>query len=200
MQARQPGLTDHTSQVSRLAVSVARRLNMEAEQIDELARAADLHDVGKVAIPDAILQKPGSLDPEEWDMIRQHTILGERILSAAPALRPVARIVRSSHERWDGDGYPDGLAGEEIPLAARIVAVCDAYDAIISVRCYRSARSPAAARQELLREAGRQFDPVVVAAVLKALAELSQEWRSQNAWNGQPEGTAFQETAVPLLL
>jgi response regulator RpfG family c-di-GMP phosphodiesterase len=109
------------------------------------------------------------LDPQEWDLIRQHTLLGERILSAAPALRPVARIVRASHERWDGAGYPDGLAGKAIPLAARIVAVCDAYDAIISDRCYRAARSNRAARAELLREAGRQFDPVVVAAFLEEL-------------------------------
>src|SRR6202035_3419716 len=119
--------------------------------------------------PDVILDKPSALDSNEWVLVRQHTLLGERILSAAPALRPVARIVRSSHERWDGAGYPDGLAGEQIPLAARIVAACDAYDAIISNRCYRPASSPAAACAELLREAGRQFDPVVVAAVLDSL-------------------------------
>jgi diguanylate cyclase (GGDEF)-like protein len=171
LQAKQPGLNDHSSEVARLAVTVGRRLNMDGEQIDELARAADLHDIGKVGIPDAILEKPGSLDAEEWELVRQHTILGERILSAAPALRPVARIVRSSHERWDGAGYPDGLAGKRIPLAARIVAVCDAYDAIISERCYRPARSPEVARVELLEEAGRQFDPEVVAAVLEALFE-----------------------------
>jgi HD-GYP domain-containing protein (c-di-GMP phosphodiesterase class II) len=174
MQAKQPGLTDHASEVSRLAVAVARRLNINAEQIDELARAADLHDIGKVGIPDAILTKPGQLDAQEWELVRQHTILGERILSAAPALRPVARIVRSSHERWDGAGYPDGLAGESIPLAARIVAACDAYDAIISDRCYRPARSPALARAELAREAGHQFDPAVVAAVLAALDDLGE--------------------------
>jgi diguanylate cyclase (GGDEF)-like protein len=169
MQAKQPGLNDHSTEVSRLAVSVGRRLSMENEALDELARAADLHDIGKVGIPDAILDKPSSLDSHEWELVRQHTLLGERILSAAPALRPVARIVRSSHERWDGAGYPDGLAGEQIPLAARIVAACDAYDAIISNRCYRPASSPAAARAELLREAGHQFDPVVVAAVLESL-------------------------------
>jgi diguanylate cyclase (GGDEF)-like protein len=171
MQAKQPGLNDHSSEVSRLAVSVGWRLNMSTEQIDELARAADLHDIGKVGIPDAILDKPGQLDAQEWDLVRQHTILGERILSAAPALRPVARIVRASHERWDGMGYPDGLAGETIPLAARIVAACDAYDAIISDRCYRPARPPSVARAELAQEAGRQFDPAVVSAVLDTLAE-----------------------------
>jgi diguanylate cyclase (GGDEF)-like protein len=169
MQAKQPGLNDHSSEVSRLAVAVGHRLDMDAEEIVELARAADLHDIGKVGIPDAILEKPGPLDPQEWGLVRQHTLLGERILSAAPALRPVARIVRSTHERWDGDGYPDGLTGETIPLAARIVSVCDAYDAIISDRCYRPARSRQAARQELAREAGHQFDPTVVGAVLEAL-------------------------------
>jgi diguanylate cyclase (GGDEF)-like protein len=174
MQAKQPGLTDHSSEVSRLAVSVGRRLHMNAEQIDELARAADLHDIGKVGIPDAILTKPGELDAQEWELVRQHTILGERILSAAPALRPVGRIVRSSHERWDGGGYPDGLAGQSIPLAARIVAACDAYDAIISDRCYRPARSPALARAELAHEAGHQFDPTVVATVLAALGDLGE--------------------------
>ncbi|MFL5822833.1 MAG: HD domain-containing phosphohydrolase [Solirubrobacteraceae bacterium] len=181
MQAKQPGLNDHTSQVSRLAVTVARRLGVDAEEIEELARAADLHDIGKVGIPDAILDKPGALDSQEWGLIRQHTLLGERILSAAPALRPVARIVRSSHERWDGGGYPDGLAGEAIPLSARIVAACDAYDAIISDRCYRPARTPAFAREELVREAGGQFDPSVVAAVLVALEELKEPQASEPA-------------------
>jgi diguanylate cyclase (GGDEF)-like protein len=175
MQAKQPGLTDHTSHVSRLAVAVARRLELDGEEIDEVARAADLHDIGKVGIPDAILEKPGSLDAAEWELVRQHTLLGERILSAAAALRPVARIVRSSHERWDGRGYPDGLAGDAIPLAARIVAVCDAYDAMVSSRCYREALSPAAAREELIQEAGRQFDPGVVGIVLDAIEELARE-------------------------
>jgi two-component system, cell cycle response regulator len=175
MQAKQPGLTDHTSHVSRLAVAVARRLELDGEQVDEVARAADLHDIGKVGIPDAILEKPGTLDAGEWELVRQHTLLGERILSAASALRPVARIVRSSHERWDGRGYPDGLAGPKIPLAARIVAVCDAYDAMVSNRCYREALSPVAAREELIQEAGRQFDPEVVGIVLEALEELGHD-------------------------
>jgi HD-GYP domain-containing protein (c-di-GMP phosphodiesterase class II) len=142
---------------------------MNAEELDELTRAAELHDVGKVAIPDAILNKPGKLDDTEWEFMRQHTILGERILSAAPALRPVARIVRASHERWDGGGYPDGLAGESIPLAARIVAVCDAFEAITSDRCYRKGRSLDDARDELLRAAGSQFDSAVVDAFVEEL-------------------------------
>ena len=169
MQAKQPGLNDHSTGVAQLAVAVGRRLGMDPEQIDELARAAELHDIGKVGIPDAILDKPSQLDNHEWEFIRQHTILGERILSAAPALRPVAKIVRASHERWDGRGYPDGLSGEQIPLAARIVAVCDAYEAITDDRCYQPARSSDVAREELMREAGRQFDPAVVVAFLEEL-------------------------------
>jgi diguanylate cyclase (GGDEF)-like protein len=171
MHAKQPGLPDHASGVADIAIQVGRRLGISAEQIDELARAAELHDIGKVGLPDALLDKPGTLDAEEWEFVRQHTILGERILSAAPALRPVATIVRASHERWDGRGYPDRLGGEEIPLAARIVAVCDAYEAITSDRCYRDARSGEVARKELVREAGRQFDPKVVAAFLEELEQ-----------------------------
>jgi diguanylate cyclase (GGDEF)-like protein len=166
IEAKQPALDDHSSLVAELAARVARRLGLAGEELDEVTRAAELHDVGKVGIPDAILDKPAPLDPAEWEFIRQHTILGERILSAAPALRPVAVLVRASHERWDGAGYPDGLAGEQIPRGARIVAVCDAYEAMVSDRPYRTAIGHAAACTELRAEAGRQFDPAVVEAFL----------------------------------
>lgn len=192
LRAKQQCLPDHSSGVARLAVPIGRRLGMDAEQLDELRRAASLHDIGKVGIPDAILSKPGPLDAEEWAFIRQHTVLGERILSAAPALRPVATIVRACHERWDGEGYPDRLRGNEIPLAARIVAVCDAYDTIISNRCYRAARSPRQACEELRREAGHQFDPVVVATFLEELDSPGSE-RSDAGVPGaqaQPDGHA----------
>ena len=169
LRAKQHGLQDHSTGVTRLAAPIGRRMGMNAEEIDELTRAAALHDIGKVGIPDAILAKPGPLDPEEWDFIRQHTLLGERILSAAPALRPIATIVRATHERWDGLGYPDGMRTTEIPLAARIIAVCDAYDAIITHRSYRPAQTPEAARQELKREAGHQFDPAVITTFLAEL-------------------------------
>jgi HD-GYP domain-containing protein (c-di-GMP phosphodiesterase class II) len=109
------------------------------------------------------------LDPTEWEFMHQHTILGERILNAAPALRPVARLVRSSHERWDGSGYPDRLAGEEIPLGARIVAVCDAYEAMTADRSYRRALSHQIAIAELRANAGTQFDPAVVDAFVAAV-------------------------------
>src|SRR3954469_18596621 len=169
MQAKMPQLDEHSSEVADLAVRVARELGLSGETLDEIARAAELHDVGKVGIPDAILQKPGPLDPTEWEFMHQHTILGERILNAAPALRPVARLVRSSHERWDGTGYPDQLAGEQIPLGARIVAVCDAYDAMTADRAYRSALPLPAAAEELRSGAGTQFDPEGAGAFLKEL-------------------------------
>jgi diguanylate cyclase (GGDEF)-like protein len=169
MQAKQPELDDHASEVAELAVRVARQLGLTGEELDEIARAAELHDVGKVGIPDAILNKPGPLDPTEWEFMHQHTVLSERILNAAPALRPVARLVRSHHERWDGTGYPDQLAGEDIPLGARIIAVCDAYEAMTADRPYRKALSARAARDQLSVNAGTQFDPAVVAAFMVSL-------------------------------
>jgi diguanylate cyclase (GGDEF)-like protein len=173
MQAKQPDLREHSSEVAQLAVAVARRLGMDGEEIDEIARAAELHDVGKVGIPDAILEKPADLDSTEWELMHQHTILGERILNAAPALRPVARIVRSTHERWDGAGYPDGLGGADIPLAARIIAVCDAYDAMTTDRAYCPAIGHEAACEELRDVAGSQFDPEVVDAFIAEIAKLA---------------------------
>ncbi len=146
-----------------LAVAVAAKLPMLPDDVDVMARAAELHDIGKMAVPDQILQKPGPLDRRELDFIRQHTLVGERILAAAPALQPVARLVRASHERWDGGGYPDGLKGEEIPLGARIIAVCDTYHAMTSDRVYQPPVDPPAALMELRRCAGTQLDPRVVA-------------------------------------
>jgi two-component system cell cycle response regulator len=167
---RSPALGDHLSTVAALAVAVARRLGLGEAEVELVRQAADLHDVGKVALPDAILDKPGPLDGAEWEAMRRHTIVGERIVAAAPALRDVAPLVRASHERWDGAGYPDGRAGQEIPLGARIVAVCDSFDAMVAERPYRPALSPAAALDELERCSGSQFDPVVVTAFRVAIA------------------------------
>jgi diguanylate cyclase (GGDEF)-like protein len=169
MHAKQPSLEAHSNEVAELCLRVGRRLAMSGEQLDELARAAELHDVGKVGIPDAILEKPDTLNDAEWEFMHQHTVLGERILSAAPALRPVAVIVRATHERWDGRGYPDGLAGEQIPLGARIIAACDAYDAMTTDRVYRAGVDHDAACAELRRESGAQFDPDVIDALLEEL-------------------------------
>ncbi len=169
--SKQPALGHHCSAVADLCVRVGRRLQLHGEQLDELRRAAELHDIGKVGIPEAIIDKPGALDEAEWDFNHRHTLIGEHILSAAPALRPVAVIVRSSHERWDGSGYPDGLAGTAIPLGARVIAACDAYEAMMSDRSYRPRRDHGAACEELAREAGHQFDPDVIAALLPELEE-----------------------------
>ena len=135
-----------------------------------LVRAAELHDIGKVAVPDSILHKTGSLDELEWAFVREHTIVGDRILNAAPALVPVATLVRGSHEHFDGQGYPDGLAGEEIPLGSRIIAVCDAFHAMTSDRSYRAGMSIEDAVEELHRCAGQQFDPRVVDVFCDAVA------------------------------
>ncbi len=167
---RHPSLEGHLGGVAHLAEAVGRHLGLEGDALDHVRLAAELHDVGKVAIPDAILNKPGPLDDDEWAFMRRHTLIGERIVAAAPALGTVAKLVRASHERWDGDGYPDRTAGEDIPLGARIVAVCDAYDAIVADRAYRRGRSAAEAMDELERCAGAQFDPAVVAAFAAVLA------------------------------
>jgi putative nucleotidyltransferase with HDIG domain len=157
-----PGLDDHNDRVLHLAERVARSLGITGADLDDLLHAAALHDVGKAAIPERILEKPGPLTSDERAFVQRHTIIGDRILAAAPALRRVGRIVRGSHERWDGAGYPDRLAGEEIPLASRIIAVCDAYDAMTEDRPYRSAMPDHEAAAELRRCAGTQFDPGVV--------------------------------------
>jgi two-component system cell cycle response regulator len=149
----EPGLGDHLRGVALL----------DAEDLDALVRAAELHDIGKIAIPDRVLHKPAPLDAAEWELMRTHTTIGQRILAAAPAMAPVANLVRSSHERWDGGGYPDQLVGEEIPLGARIIFVCDAFEAMTEDRSYREPMNPDEALAELRRCAGTQFDADVVA-------------------------------------
>jgi HD-GYP domain-containing protein (c-di-GMP phosphodiesterase class II) len=159
----------HLGHVADLAYSSSLRLGLPREEAEVARQTALLHDVGKVAIPDAILNKPGTLDESEWAFMKRHTIIGERIISAAPSLSAVAKLVRSTHERYDGHGYPDELAGADIPLIARIVSVCDAYDAMVTKRAYRDARGHSWAIAELRRCAGGQFDPDVVEAVVSSL-------------------------------
>lgn len=161
-------LRDHVDDVADLVTAVGRELGLGPAELLEIRRAAALHDIGKVAIPDAILHAPRALTADEWQYMRQHTVIGERIIGSAPELAGVARIVRSSHERYDGGGYPDGLAGDAIPLGARIVAVCDTYDAIVTDRAYRAGRTREEALAELERCAGTQFDPAVVRAFVAA--------------------------------
>ena len=148
---------------------------MTVNEVDVVVLTAELHDIGKVAIPDLVLGKPGPLDEDEWRLMRTHTIVGERLLCSVPTLEPVSGIVRSTHERWDGLGYPDGLAGEDIPLAARVVAACDAFDAMLSDRPYCPSLPLDEAVRELRGNAGSQFDPVVVEALVKVVTSSDAE-------------------------
>jgi diguanylate cyclase (GGDEF)-like protein len=164
LQEHSPELGQHQNDVGRLAEATARKLGLPDEGVEQIRAAGELHDVGKVAIPDAILNKPGTLTDSEWEFVRRHSEIGERIVAAAPALGEIGPMVRGTHERWDGQGYPDGLTAREIPLGARVVAVCDAYDAMITERPYQRAMDTALALGELRRCAGTQFDPDVVDA------------------------------------
>ncbi len=172
---RSPALGVHLDEVTALCDLVAERLELSADDREPLLQAASLHDAGKIAIPDQVLDKPGPLDDQEWAFMRRHPVIGERILSAAPALARAAKLVRSSHERFDGSGYPDGLAGARIPLGARIIAVCDAYSAMVAGRPYRATRDSATARAELMRCSGTQFDAQVVEALCAVLDERERE-------------------------
>ena len=167
---RSRDLGAHGHDVAELAAVVAMSFSLALDEIETIRHAAELHDVGKVAVPDAILDKPAALDESEWASIREHTLVGEKIIASAPDLARVARLVRSSHENYDGTGYPDGLVRREIPLGSRIIAVCDAFDAMTTDRPYREAIDAESALDELRRCAGTQFDPDVVERFCAALA------------------------------
>jgi putative nucleotidyltransferase with HDIG domain len=158
---------EHCKGVLDLALAVADRLQLCANQRRNVEFAALLHDVGKIAIPKEILNKPGKLDPEEWAVMKSHTVEGQKVLARVGGfMEEVGRVVRSHHERWDGHGYPDGLSGEQIPLEARIIACCDSWNAMRTDRVYRNALSYEVARSELVGNAGSQFDPRVVEVLL----------------------------------
>jgi two-component system, cell cycle response regulator len=171
---RHPDLGDHQNGVAELAEQLGERLGVAGEPLSHLRHAAALHDIGKVAIPDAIITKAGPLSDDEWAFMRRHTVIGERILAAAPSLGAAASLVRSSHEAWDGSGYPDGLSDVEIPLGARVIAVCDAFDAMVSERSYACKRTEDQALDELRRCAGSQFDPRIVATFEQLLVDRAQ--------------------------
>ena len=166
---RHPGLGNHVEEVANLAASCAETLGLSADDVRLVKRAAELHDIGKVGIPSEILTKEAPLSDEEWEFVRRHSIIGERILAGIPSLEHVAAMVRSSHERWDGDGYPDRLAGDKIPLGSRIIHVADAFCAMTEDRPYAAARSIASGRKELRACSAAQFDPAVVTAFLAVL-------------------------------
>ncbi|HEY1509824.1 MAG TPA: diguanylate cyclase [Solirubrobacteraceae bacterium] len=179
MSQRDASLSDHTDGVAELSAQTAWLIGCTQAQIEHIRTAAELHDIGKLAISEAILSKPGPLTEEEWELMRRHTVIGEQIMSASPALDDVRPLVRSSHERWDGGGYPDRLAGEDIPLGARIVAVCDSYHAMTTDRSYRKALSVEIALDELRACAGSQFDPAIVDAFLRLMDTRSESVRTQ---------------------
>jgi len=161
--------THHTTAVARLAVAIASELGIEDEQLRHVELGALLHDVGKLAVPDRILKKPSRLTQLEWVAMRRHAASGERLLIRILDLPDVLAVVRSHHERWDGAGYPDGMRGEQIPLGARIVAVADAFQAMVEPRAYRPPRTRAETLAELILNAGTQFDPACVDALRRVL-------------------------------
>jgi HD-GYP domain-containing protein (c-di-GMP phosphodiesterase class II) len=169
----------HGQDVAELAERVALHMNLTASRAKDVRYAAMLHDVGKIAVPSEILQKPGPLDEREWEVMRSHAAVGGDLVARIDAFSHLASAVRSSHERWDGGGYPDGLAGEQIPLAARIIAACDTWDAMVTDRPYRRARAPRQAQAELRRVAGAQLDADVVQALLEVLGQDRQTRRGQ---------------------
>ncbi|HEV2076064.1 MAG TPA: HD domain-containing phosphohydrolase, partial [Thermoleophilaceae bacterium] len=169
LEARDHYTGEHSRTVVRLATTVGERLGLSAEELAEVEQVAILHDVGKVGIPDAVLQKRGPLTPEEWELMRHHPVVGERVVGSTESLAHLGPAVRAEHERFDGTGYPDGLCGEEIPIASRITLACDAYHAMTSDRPYRRALPDAEARRELEANAGTQFDPLVIRTLLEVL-------------------------------
>lgn len=169
--AKDRSVGGHSGDVAELAVAVGRRLELTGPEVAELQVAAALHDLGKLVIPQDILDKPGPLTTDEWEVIRGHPAAGEEIVRGIPSLAHLGPLLRAMHEHWDGGGYPDGLRGEDIPLPARIVMACDAYEAIISERPYDPGRPPEAAVEELRLGSGGQFDPRVVTAFLHVLAD-----------------------------
>jgi diguanylate cyclase (GGDEF)-like protein len=179
---RHPDLGEHSDDVAGDVELLARTVGLDDEAIGLVIKAGDLHDVGKLGIPDEIVTKPGPLSVQEWEFMRQHTVIGEQIIAAAgPSLERIAPLVRASHERWDGHGYPDGLAGEQIPLGARIIAICDSFHAMMDERPYKPAMTLDDALAELRRCAASQFDPHLVEVFCRLVDERSTPDRLSHA-------------------
>jgi putative nucleotidyltransferase with HDIG domain len=170
LEAKDAYTAAHTREVAQLSGRVGARLGLSGQELRNLERAALLHDIGKIAIRGEVLNKPGPLNDAEFEEIKQHTLAGVRMLEGVDELGSVLPLIRSAHERIDGSGYPDRLAGEQIPLGARVICACDAFHAMVSDRQYRPRQSVAEAIEEMRRCAGTQFDPVVVDALLEELA------------------------------
>ncbi|HWL66096.1 MAG TPA: HD-GYP domain-containing protein [Actinomycetota bacterium] len=175
LEARDPYTEAHVGRIRDLAIALGLALKVSPDVRKSIHLGALLHDVGKIGISDAILQKDGPLSDEEWTIMRRHPEIGERMLRRVDFLRPALSVIRHHHERWDGKGYPDGLQGEDIPLAARIVAVCDAFDAMTSDRPYRRATTAELACDEIASHAGSQFDPRCAQLLIRVVREIGQE-------------------------
>ena len=171
LEARDGYTGEHSTAVLELSAAVARRLGLSEEEVTDVKQAALLHDIGKIGILDSILNKPGPLDEEEWEVMQEHPKIGERIVSSIESLAHLAPIIRSGHERWDGKGYPEGLSGEEIPLASCIIFACDSFHAMISDRPYRAALGIREALEEIGRNSGTQFCPNIVRALFEVVNE-----------------------------
>jgi HD-GYP domain-containing protein (c-di-GMP phosphodiesterase class II) len=169
LDARDGYTKDHSEAVVELSAAAASRLGLRPDQVDHIRQVALLHDLGKIAIPESILAKPGALAAGEWEQMRRHSAIGARIVASIGDLEHLAPAIRAGHERWDGRGYPDGLAGDDIPLASRVVFLCDAYHAMVSHRPYRRALAHGLALAELERSAGSQFCPLAARALLEGI-------------------------------
>jgi HD-GYP domain-containing protein (c-di-GMP phosphodiesterase class II) len=185
LQERDGYTADHSEETVDLAMAVGDHLRISDDERTVLADVALLHDIGKIGIPNEILNKQDGLDEHEWEFMKRHPEIGERIVAPVPGFAAVAKAIRHEHERWDGAGYPDGIAGEEIPLASRIVLVCDAFHAMITDRPYRKAIGLSEARNEMIRHAGTQFDPNVVDALLAIIDDQGvPESVGRASWDG----------------
>lgn len=169
LDARDHYTVDHSKRISESCRLISKKLNLSGREKENIAMAALLHDIGKIGISDGILAKPSGLTPEEFDKVKQHPLISEKILEPIEALKGTLRIIRHHHERYDGKGYPDGLRGRKIPAGARILAVCDSYDAMISERPYRGAMSIKKALAELSKHSGTQFDPQVAKTMISLI-------------------------------
>lgn len=195
LDARDDYTAEHSSEVLSLVMSVAEDLGLDPKEQLHTADVALLHDIGKIGIPNEILDKPSPLNEAEWEVMRRHPIIGERILNEVPGFEIVANAVRHEHERWDGTGYPDGLKSEEIPIASRIVLACDALHAMMSERPYREPLTETQAREQLRAGAGTQFDPDVVESLLRSL-EMHDAEAAEISGGG--DGPQFGSTGIEL--
>lgn len=180
LDARDPYTGEHSRRVSDMSCILCHRLGMSEAETQEIHIAAHLHDIGKIGIPDRILLKEGRLDDEEWAFMKKHPEIGAEIISKSPHFSRIAAVILHHHERWDGKGYPFGAKGDEIPLGARIIAVCDSIDAMASKRSYRNALPLEACKAEIKKNIGVMYDPDVARLALECWEELTAEYRCLN--------------------